>query len=204
MMVRKVFFVLLVGLILTSGLVYAEQSKSATAKPKAISEPVESIKQAMVRDNDARTFEFERKGWTVRSSKAEPPDTIVWFDAGEPTKSWQDAKMAGKNWWRLDHTAEARAFYFHVSDYRACNGDSSWLMADEDMSPRGYGDGYYQTLTSPKVYLDTQGGTYPKHYLVYDHWLRCEEDPGLPFKFSWDGYQVQIKAAVDGLFDGLQ
>jgi hypothetical protein len=206
-MTKKVFFALLVGVILVGGLAFAEQSSKVISRAdvdakNAIKMEMNLAEEAYaVGSGQLRRFDATSKAWMSRGTKAATIDTVFYFTAEGP--SWNDL-VTGTPWDTVDYTKQT--IHWHVSTLNACNGESSWVMSDENYLPGtpGYGDAWVQILTSDPVHLDPSGG-YPYHYMTYYHWLRCEEKHGgAPLKMSWDGYQVQVKTSGDTVFHEIK
>jgi hypothetical protein len=124
-----------------------------------------------------------------RKSKFAYTDTLLWFAAedggGSPT--WND-RITGQPWTIRNLNVEN--MFWHVDTFNVCKGDSAWWCGDPSVGTSGgYLDYWYQILTSPPIPLPADADSV---YLIYNHWLRCEENLAFPRNFSWDGYNVRV------------
>jgi len=119
-------------------------------------------------------------------------DTLVWLSAEGP--SWND-EITGVPWNTLDFTTPWGDTLWHRDAFNACNGSYAMWCGDPDVGPNGgYLDDRWQALISSPITLSADDDSV---FLIYSHWLRCEENHEFPLRFSWDGYNVRIDLASD-------
>jgi hypothetical protein len=178
MRAKGVVFTLLIGVILISGLACTGDSGKGVLRKSIPSERFKFI--------DREKVERSYKG---RGGVA---DTLVWLSAEGP--SWND-EITGAPWNMLDFTTFWGDTLWHRDAFNVCNGSHAMWCGDPDVGPGGgYLDNRWQALISPPITLSADDDSV---FLIYSHWLRCEENHDSPLIFSWDGYNVRIDLASD-------
>ncbi len=181
-MVRKVIFVLLIGVILTSWLAFAGQQKDAKMRDVGKVAKVNMLDESYgVKNNKVQRLSAGRTAFPVRAAKANQ-DTIAKFGA---ESGWSDA-VSG-TWSKKDFTDIPSQW--HVDGFNACAGTYAWWCGDSTVINGGYTDDWWMTLTTPNIEISELATAVD---LVYKHWVRCEDQP--TEAFSWDGYQVRVSS----------
>jgi hypothetical protein len=214
-MVKKVFCVLLVGIIFSSGLALAARvEKSIPAdSPDADGRAIEAMAKDEtygVRDGEVYRFDAQRNGWTYKGQKAGIEiDTLRYFTAEPDTiNGWLD-KVTATRWDTVDTTTPAlrpQDIWFHVDDVMVLSGDSAWWCGNPDLAdsvspplliPGGYTDLWYQSLTTPPIDLTDADSC----FLIFEQFLKCEKKTDFPYLYSWDGYNVRVSTGGTGTED---
>ena len=81
-------------------------------------------------------------------------DTLLYFSAEDP--GWND-EITGQPWTTVDFTDSLADSMWHKDTFQAISGTYSMWWGDPDI--QGYGNGRYQALISPKLYIGYDTGS---------------------------------------------
>jgi hypothetical protein len=162
-MVRNVLFLLLIGVILLSGLAFAEKLQNngvTTTSQDSESKLGKTFQQPQgwaVGSGQLRKLDTGDGGYWLSSKaiKQFQYDTLLHFTAEGP--SWNDQVQTG-SWNTVDVTLEAlQDTLWHRDTFNAISGSySMWWGDTTSQGIPGYPSERYERLTAPKLFIDPE------------------------------------------------
>jgi hypothetical protein len=176
------FFILLVGAILVSGLAYADQPQQSGVKGAEMARTLVDDANWNVRSGELHQFNAERPNWSSKAAKQAQYDTLLHFTGEGP--SWADEVQMAE-WDTVDLTAVSDTLW-HRDTFKAISGTYSMWWGDPVLV--GYTNERYERMKTPAIIVEA--GDAP--FLIYKHLIRCEEAHGFGIFEGWDGYNVRV------------